>query len=96
MSEKSESYEKNFLILEEITESLNKDEISIDDLMEKTKTALNAAKKCLKILNSQRGEFKKLEKEFSELLENSSDEKIDHDENEKKSSLKEDSTTEPF
>lgn len=73
MSDKSDGYEKNFAILEEITESLNKDEIGIDDLVEKTKTALEAAKKCLKILNSQRGEFKKLEVEFSELIKKNSD-----------------------
>lgn len=68
MGTKSESYEKNFSILEEISEALNRDEIGMDELMEKTRSALNAAKKCIEILNTRRGEFKKIESEFSELL----------------------------
>ncbi|MEN8223337.1 MAG: exodeoxyribonuclease VII small subunit [Acidobacteriota bacterium] len=68
MANKSESYEKNFKILEGVAESLNKDEISIDDLVVKTKEALTAAKNCINILNYQKGEFKKLENEFSRLL----------------------------
>ena len=63
------SYEKNYAILEKITESLNKDEIGIDDLVEKTREALNAARTCMEILNKQKGEFKKLETEFSQLLQ---------------------------
>jgi hypothetical protein len=47
---------------------LNRDEISVDELVVKTKEALNSAKICLDILNKQKGEFIKLEKEFSELL----------------------------
>lgn len=68
MSNKNKSYEKNFKILEDITDSLNKDEIGIDDLVEKTKEALTAARSCIEILNHQNGEFKKLENEFSSLL----------------------------
>ncbi len=63
------NYEENFNILENITEQLNRDEINVDDLVVKTKEALNSAKTCLNILNEQRGEFIKLEKEFSQLLE---------------------------
>ena len=69
MTNKSESYEKNFKILEGVADSLNKDEISIDDLVKKTKEALTAAKNCIHILNYQKGEFKKLENEFSKLLD---------------------------
>ncbi len=68
MTNKSESYEKNFKILENVADSLNKDEINIDDLVEKTKEALSAAKNCINILNYQKGEFKKLENEFALLL----------------------------
>ncbi len=68
MTNKSESYEKNFKILENVADSLNKDEIGIDDLVEKTKEALTAAKNCISILNYQKGEFKKLENEFASLL----------------------------
>jgi exonuclease VII small subunit len=81
MSDKSGTYEKNFAILEKITESLNKDEIGIDDLVSRTKEALDAARSCMEILKKQRGEFKKLEKEFSRLMENS-DEESEHPLNE--------------
>lgn len=68
MTDKSKKYEKNYKILEEITESLNKDEIGIDDLVDKTKEALQSARICMDILKKQQGEFKKLEAEFSQLL----------------------------
>jgi len=76
MSQQPQSrvYETNYSILEKITESLNKDEIGIDDLVEKTREALSAARTCMEILNSQKGEFKKLETEFSQLLKNTPDE----------------------
>ncbi len=75
MSKQSQSpkYEENYAILEKITESLNKDEIGIDDLVEKTREALDAARICMDILNKQKGEFKKLEHEFSQLLKNNQD-----------------------
>jgi exonuclease VII small subunit len=73
MSQKSKTYEENFMILEAITESLNKDEIGIDDLVVKTREALNAARVCMEILRKQKGEFKKLENDFSTLM----NEKID-------------------
>ena len=76
MSDRSQArkYEESYAVLERITESLNKDEIGIDDLVEKTKEALGAARTCMEILNKQKGEFKKLETEFSQLLQSSSDE----------------------
>ena len=74
MSEQSQSrrYEESYAILERITESLNKDEVGIDDLVEKTREALDAARTCMEILNKQKSEFKKLETEFSQLLQQSS------------------------
>jgi exodeoxyribonuclease VII small subunit len=74
MSQQSQSrrYEESYAILERITESLNKDEVGIDDLVEKTREALGAARTCMEILNKQKGEFKKLETEFSQLLQQSS------------------------
>lgn len=74
MSEKSRTYEENYAVLEQITESLNKDEIGIDDLVEKTREALDAARACMEILNKQKGEFKQLETEFSQLLRSSAEE----------------------
>lgn len=74
MSQQSRKYEDNYAVLEKITESLNKDEISIDDLVEKTREALDAARVCMEILNRQKGEFKKLETEFSQLLGSSDEE----------------------
>ena len=71
MTGKSKTYEENFAVLERITESLNKDEIAIDDLVARTKEALEAARACMDILKKQKGEFQKLEKEFAELIEKS-------------------------
>jgi exodeoxyribonuclease VII small subunit len=73
MSSQSQSrkYEENYAVLERITESLNKDEIGIDDLVEKTREALDAARTCMDILNKQKGEFTKLEAQFSQLLQSS-------------------------
>ena len=79
MSNQSKTYEANYSILEKITESLNKDEIGIDDLVEKTREALDAARVCMEILNQQKGEFKKLETEFSQLLQSSSEEPPEDD-----------------
>lgn len=74
MNSKSKKYEENYAILENITESLNKDEVGIDDLVEKTREALEAARACMDILKKQKGEFRKLETEFSQLLEQSENE----------------------
>jgi exonuclease VII small subunit len=75
MSNKTQSrkYEENYAILEKITESLNKEEIGIDDLVEKTREALDAARVCMDILDKQKGEFQKLETEFAQLLRSSTD-----------------------
>lgn len=80
MNNKSGTYEENYQILEKITESLNKDEIGIDDLVEKTKEALNAARICMGILKKQKGEFKKLEADFSRLLKESGEEEVQEQE----------------
>jgi exodeoxyribonuclease VII small subunit len=75
MKDKTGSYEENYRVLEKITESLNRDEIGIDDLVEKTKEALNSARVCMEILKKQKGEFKKLETDFAQLLQDSEKEK---------------------
>ena len=69
--DQADTYEHNFAVLERITDALNKDEIGIDDLLEKTRDALEAARRCMEILNRQRGEFRKLETEFSKLIQDS-------------------------
>lgn len=74
MNQQSRTYEENYSVLEKITESLNKDEVGIDDLVKKTREALDAARTCMEILNKQKGEFKKLETEFSQLLRSSAEE----------------------
>jgi len=68
MTKKTETYEKNFEILERITDSINKDEVGIDDLVEKSREALQAARNCMEILKKQKGDFKKLEADFASLL----------------------------
>ena len=70
-STKNDTYEMNFAVLEAITDSLNRDEVGIDDLLGKTREALEAARKCMEILNHQRGEFQKLETEFARLIDES-------------------------
>lgn len=70
----SRTYEDNYAVLEKITESLNKDEVGIDDLVVKTREALDAARVCMEILNKQKGEFHQLETEFSQLLQGSAEE----------------------
>jgi len=62
------SYENHFRILEGVTESLSRDEISVDDLMDRTREALQAARVCLEILQRQKGEFTTLQKEFDQLM----------------------------
>jgi len=69
MTHKPGQYEENYRVLERITESLNKDEIGVDDLVEKTREALRSAHVCMEILKKQKGEFKKLETDFARLLE---------------------------
>lgn len=80
MNNKSGKYEENYQILEKITESLNKDEIGIDDLVEKTKEALDSARVCMDILKKQKGEFNKLEADFSQLLQDSEKEETQEQE----------------
>ncbi len=77
MSEKKRKYEENFRVLESITESLNRDEVGIDDLVDKTKEALGAARECMDILKNQKGEFRELESEFSALLSDNSENEKD-------------------
>lgn len=73
MNKSRKPYEENYRRLEEITDSLNRDEIGIDDLVEKTREALAAARACMDILNRQKGEFLTLEKDFNQLLGNEED-----------------------
>lgn len=68
MTKTRKPYEESYRRLEEITESLNRDEIGIDDLVAKTREALEAARACMDILNRQQGDFEALEKEFDQLL----------------------------
>jgi exodeoxyribonuclease VII small subunit len=68
VSKSKKPYEENYQKLEQISESLNRDEIGIDDLVEKTREALDAARVCMDILNRQKGEFEVLEKEFNQLV----------------------------
>ncbi len=80
MSNKLGKYDENYQILEKITDSLNKDEIGVDDLVEKTREALNSARVCMEILKKQKGEFKKLESDFSQLLTDSGREEAEEPE----------------
>ncbi len=92
----SRKYEENYVILEKITESLNKDEIGVDDLVEKTREALDAARICMEILNEQKGEFKKLEVEFAQLLRNSSEDTLPENSAPVKTDLNNSAGDDPF
>ncbi|MBN1196418.1 MAG: exodeoxyribonuclease VII small subunit [Candidatus Aminicenantes bacterium] len=80
--DQTDTYEHNFAVLERIADALNKDEIGIDDLLVKTREALEAARRCMEILNRQRGEFRKLENEFAQLIQDSESRTPNHENDE--------------
>ena len=86
----SKKYEDNFNTLKEIAEELSRQEISIDEVIAKGKKASEAAKNCINILKTEKGNFKKLEQELlsiseqvDEIMEDQNDEdEYEDDENE--------------
>ena len=85
MAKESKKYEESFNTLKSIAEELRRQEISIDEVIEKGKKAAESAKNCIKILKEEKGNFKKLEEELlsiSEEVEEIMDEE-DEDEEDK-------------
>jgi len=69
MAKESKKYEENFSTLKNIAEELSRQELSIDDVINKGKTAAEAAKNCIKILKTEKVNFKKLEEELLAISE---------------------------
>lgn len=87
MAKESKKYEESFNTLKNIAEELRRQEISIDEVIEKGKKAAESAKNCIKILKEEKGNFKKLEEELmsiSEEVEEIMDEEEDDDDEEDK------------
>ncbi len=69
MAKEAKKYEENFNTLKEIAEELSRQELSIDEVINKGKAAADAAKNCIKILKTEKGNFKKLEEELLAISE---------------------------
>jgi len=69
MAKEAKKYEENFNTLKSIAEELSRQELSIDEVINKGKTAADAAKNCIKILKTEKGNFKKLEEELLAISE---------------------------
>ena len=84
MAKEGKKYEESFNQLKAIAEELSRQEISIDEVISKGKKAAEAAKNCISILKTEKGNFKKLEdellsisEEVDEILEEEDDEDED-------------------
>lgn len=69
MAKDAKKYEENFNQLKAIAEELSRQEISIDEVISKGKKAAEAAKNCINILKTEKGNFKKLEEELLSISE---------------------------
>ena len=82
MAKETKKYEENFNTLKDIAQELSRQELSIDEVINKGKQAADAAKNCIKILKTEKGNFKKLEEELLAISEEV-DEIMQDDEEEK-------------
>ena len=69
MTKEGKKYEESFNQLKAIAEELSRQEISIDEVINKGKKAAEAAKNCINILKTEKGNFKKLEDELLSISE---------------------------
>jgi len=69
MAKEVKKYEDNFKVLKNISEELSRQELSIDEVISKGKKAAEAAKNCINILKTEKGNFKKLEDELLSISE---------------------------
>lgn len=67
-NKESESFEKNFKLLETLSKELNDGSISVDQLVPKMKQATEAIKICKEVLKNTKLELVEVEKEFEELI----------------------------
>lgn len=69
MAEKTESqqFEDNFKKLEKLSQELQENKISVDELVPRMKEALSAIKVCKDVLKETKSQLSEISKEFSEL-----------------------------
>jgi len=79
MAKEVKKYEENFKVLKNISEELSRQELSIDEVISKGKKAAEAAKNCINILKTEKGNFKKLEDELLSISEEVEEIMEDHD-----------------
>lgn len=70
----SSSFEENFKKLESLSEELQKNSVSIDQLVPKMKEAVQAIKVCKTVLKKTSSQLVEIEKEFSDLQKEDSSE----------------------
>ena len=65
--ETAKSFEENYRKLEQIAQELQENRISIDQLVPKTKEALEAIKVCKEVLKETKSQLREIQEEFLEL-----------------------------
>jgi exodeoxyribonuclease VII small subunit len=66
-SNESNTFEENFKKIEQLSEDLQGNKVSIDQLVPKMKEALSSLKICKEILKETKSQLKEISAEFSEL-----------------------------
>ena len=67
MEKKEKTFEANFKKLEQLSQQLQEQKISVDDLVPRMKEALEAIKVCKEILKETKSQLKEINQEFVEL-----------------------------
>ena len=65
--EQSNSFEANFKKLERLSQELQENKISIDELVPRMKEALSAIKVCKEVLKETKSQLKEIGAEFAEV-----------------------------
>ena len=65
------SFEENFKKLERLSEELQSDKVSIDELVPRIREALSAIKICKKVLQDTKTQLTEIDAEFKELEKDS-------------------------
>jgi len=66
-AETSSSFEENFKKLEALSQDLQENKISIDELVPRMKDALSAIRVCKDVLKKTKSQLKEISSEFEEL-----------------------------
>lgn len=65
--EKKRVFEENYKKLEILSQQLQKNEVSIDELVPRMKEALDSIKVCKDVLKETKSQLEEIDKEFSEI-----------------------------